>query len=92
MMWRYWDWDGGFLNSGLRLGMFAVMAVWWALILVAVVLSVRWLLRQERLARAGGGGGSPESAEDPLTILKKRYARGELTREQYEEIKETLLR
>ena len=32
----------------------------------------------------------PGAAEDPLTILKRRYARGELTREQFEQMKRDL--
>jgi hypothetical protein len=34
--------------------------------------------------------GSPTSPEDPLQVLKLRFARGEITKEQFEEMKRTL--
>ena len=37
-----------------------------------------------------GRGNSHGGAETPLDIAKRRYARGEITKEQYEEIKKTL--
>ena len=37
-----------------------------------------------------GKGEIIEEKEDPLTILKLRYAKGEITREEYEEMKKTL--
>jgi putative membrane protein len=46
-----------------------------ALLFVGVVAGVRWLLAQE--SRGHGG-------ETPLDIVKKRYARGELTKEEFE--------
>ncbi len=92
MMWRYWNWNNGYWGTGWHFAMLLGMVLWWGLIIAAVVLFVRWLLRQERGVRPGTGGGPAAEAEDPLLIIKRRYARGELTREQYEELKETLLR
>jgi len=56
-------------------------------------------LIQENLRRIGGGGASPVttdrqtptgSPEDPLQVLKLRFARGEITREEFEEMKKVL--
>lgn len=41
------------------------------------------------LVKGFGGGGSP-SQETALDILKKRYARGEITKEQFDEMKKDL--
>jgi putative membrane protein len=57
--------------------------VFWALIAGAVVLLVFWGLRQ---ASPAGGGLS----RSPLDVLMERYARGELTREQYEQMRRDL--
>lgn len=46
-----------------------------ALLVVGVVAGIRWLSGQESRGRGG---------ETALDILKKRYARGELTKEEFE--------
>lgn len=89
MMWRYYgDAYPGAWGWGMMLG----MVLWWALIIAALVFFVRWLVRREGV-RLGGGVPGPLAAgeEEPLAIAKRRYARGEITREQYEELRETLL-
>ena len=53
------------------------MAVFWGGIIFLVVWGIRTLTNR-------GGQASPP---DPLTVLKERYARGEITREQYEQIR-----
>lgn len=59
-----------------------LMMGFWVLILAGVGLIVGWLLRQ---------APSGESASRrPLDILKERYARGEITREQYEQMRRDL--
>jgi putative membrane protein len=66
---------GGILNLVITLG-----------VIVGIVLLVIWLIR-----RVGGEGGaltagrraSPSSARE---ILQTRYVRGELTREQYQQM------
>ena len=56
---------------------------------VLVVLAVIWLVRAPSERGSSGGSSSPVS-ETPLDILKARYARGEISREEYEEIREHL--
>ena len=60
------------------------MLVFWGLIIVGLVLAVRWLWDQ---SRSGAGTGITDA---PLDILKRRYARGEITREEYERMKHDL--
>jgi putative membrane protein len=42
--------------------------------------------------RSGGWGAGPPPRETPLDILKRRYAAGEITREEYERMREDVER
>ena len=55
----------------------------WILLLIAVVLIVYFLMRMLK-----GSGTSPH--ETPLDVLKKRYAKGEISKEKFEEMKKDL--
>lgn len=64
-------------------GMWLFMLLFWGLIIIGIVTLVRWL--------AGRGSHKNQPAtETPLEILKKRYARGEIEREEYEKMKKDL--
>jgi putative membrane protein len=52
--------------------------LFWVLILVGVVALAKWLFL---------GGSWAGQAGRPLDILKARYARSEITREQYEQMR-----
>ena len=54
------------------------MALFWVLVIVGIVV----------LARSLGNGPAP--GRGPLDILNERYARGELTRDQFEQMKRDL--
>ena len=58
---------------------------WFWIILFALAIYLIYINNQQKIGP--GPGGPPET---PLEILKKRYARGEITREQFEEIKREL--
>lgn len=62
-----------------------ISIVVWALIISGIVLSVVWLIRN-----ANRSGQAIRSSESPLDILKARYARGEITKEQFDAIKQDL--
>ncbi len=71
-----WGWGyGGWANWMGWLGPL-VMIAFWALIIVGGVFLIRFLVRQ------GQGRGRDDS---PLEILKRRYAQGEISKEEYEE-------
>ncbi|MEW6035003.1 MAG: SHOCT domain-containing protein [Candidatus Micrarchaeota archaeon] len=82
MMWSPY---GGMMGYGDMMGYYSwgwiVSLVFWILLFVAIVLLVYWLYRSIR------GGGAALSA---LEILKQRYAKGEITKKQYEEMREEL--
>ena len=54
----------------------------WALIVTALILGVRWLRRQ----------GPHGHSSTPLEILRARYARGELSRQDFESMRQDLER
>lgn len=74
--WHYgWDWGWGHMIFGSLM-----MVLLWGGIIVAIVVAVRWL-----------GGGPSHSATPPaahntaLEILRERFARGEIDKEEFEE-------
>lgn len=78
---------GGFFLGGL-------MSVLWTVVIVLLVL---WVTRNwsnltsyaRRTASSFQTGGTPAS-QTPLEILQTRYAKGEITREEYETIRRDL--
>jgi putative membrane protein len=73
---RPWDW-GHPMMWGWGMGMMVMMLVFWGLVIGGVVLLVRWL--------AGLGSGREGGGRDrALEILRERYARGEIDREEFE--------
>ena len=55
------------------------------LFVLLIVLAVLSLVSPA--GRPAAGEAIPPSAESPIEILQRRYAKGEITKEQYEEIK-----
>ena len=55
--------------------------IWW----IAWIIFLVWIF-----AMPSAFSGKKREKETPLDILKKRYARGEITKEEFEEKKETL--
>ncbi len=63
------------------------MMLLWALLIVGIVLLIVWLVRQS----GSRGGGSDDRVETALDILKKRYAKGEIGKEEFEQMKRELM-
>jgi putative membrane protein len=57
-----------------------MILVFWGLIIVGLVLGLRWLVSQSRESRS----------DTALDILRQRYARGELDKEEFEAKKRDL--
>ena len=85
-MYVHWGYGGlGWLGIiGILL-----MVLLWALVIALIVLGLRWLIRADRGSRLGGPGAGPRP-DDPLEILRQRYARGEIDDEEYTRRKRTL--
>ncbi|MDC1174177.1 SHOCT domain-containing protein [Bacteriovoracaceae bacterium] len=72
--------DGSsFLDWGHGFGMF----FWWGIFIVAIVFVVIFLVKR--------GSQDEQEKESPLEIAKRRYAKGEISKEEFEEIKKNLV-
>jgi putative membrane protein len=74
-MWHSW---------GTGIGMFFMLLLG-IITIVGIVFLVRWVLDQTTTQQRG------RSEDSALDILNKRYARGEINKEEYEEKKKDLL-
>jgi putative membrane protein len=87
----------GFAGIGL-LGQYhehyGMMGGWWMWIMwiVGFILFVFLVFLLASSFRNGGRGTPPTPRETPLDVLKKRYAAGEITREEYEQMRKDLER
>lgn len=69
-------WMDGFWGGGF------MMFFWWLLIIIAIVALVKWAMNQRT--------ATPKE-ETPMDILEKRYAGGEISKEEFEERKKDLM-
>ncbi|MGA7616353.1 MAG: SHOCT domain-containing protein [Thermoanaerobaculia bacterium] len=69
------------MHWGYGYGMGFGMIFWWVFLLILLGVIIWGMSRAMRGGASAPGAGSTASAEQ---ILKERYARGEITREDYE--------
>jgi putative membrane protein len=85
---RYGDWHmGPGMMGGWGMGWFGgiFMIVFWILMLVGLVMLIKWLFQS-----TSRGKGNGQSGLRALEILKERYARGEIDKTQFENMKRDL--
>jgi putative membrane protein len=79
-MMHYWNW-----NWGMNLW----MLLWYLMVVAILALAFYGVVA---LVTRGKGGQllAPLAPDDPLRILKQRYARGEISEEEYRRMREEL--
>ncbi len=89
-----WQWSRGFgMMPGMMFGygrfagpvvglMMLSMILFWIAVILGIVWVVRWMAEQS-------GRRGPDDV-DPLEIIRRRYARGEINREEYERLRQDL--
>lgn len=76
-----WEWDWHSWTWGMGITMF-FMVVFWSLVIGLVV----WLI--VRLSRRDSG--SQEEKRTAIDIARERYAKGDITKEQFDQIRKDL--
>lgn len=74
-----WGWWGGWLG-------WIFMFVFWALIIIGLIFLVKWLVSLSR-----SRGQYEKGSDSVLDILKQRYARGEINKEEFDQKKRDLM-
>lgn len=78
-------WGRGMMGNMRSPGLGMMMPLWCLggpLLWIAIIAGVIWLLTTQLQKRGGAQSGSV--GETPLDILKTRYAKGEITKEQFD--------
>ena len=78
---RPYDWGMHYMWGPWGIGMMLMMLVFFGLVVAALVLGIRWLVTQGRESRS----------DSALDILRQRYARGEIDKDQLEALKRDLV-
>jgi putative membrane protein len=87
---RYGDWQmGRWMMGGWGMGWFGMifMIIFWGLIIVGLVLLIRWLIQNT----SGKGQTGVRTGSNAIDILKGRYAKGEISRDEFESMKKDIL-
>lgn len=70
-------WGGGWGFFGM-----VHMVLWWFLLVLGIVVLAKWLF--------GGAGGRKASEDHALGLLRERYARGEIGKEEFDQKKKDM--
>ena len=78
-----WEWYEG-MHSGMAFGGFWMVLFW-----VAVIALIVWVVKI--LTERTGYHTDTSDTKKPLNITKERYAKGEIDKEEFEQLKKDLL-
>ena len=56
------------------ISMMGVMLVFWGLVIAGLVIGIRWLVAERK----------PPAGDRALAVLRERYARGDISKEEFE--------
>ncbi len=87
MDWNIFGWWGG-MAIMMLIGL-AFMVLFWGGIILLIVWAIRQMSGPRRETMVAPGPPAASQSR-PLEIARERYARGEITKEQYEQIKKDL--
>jgi len=79
--WMMGDWGMGWFGM-------IFMLLFWVLVIAGIVFLIRWLV-QNTGSKSSSGAGTGSQAMD---ILKERYAKGEISQDEFESMKKEILR
>lgn len=84
MMGGYGGYGGGFFGVGI-----VFMLIFWILLILGIAAFLKWAAGHKKL---GGccGHDKEKSADSALEVLRQRYARGEIDKNKFEEMKKDL--
>lgn len=82
---RAYEWGWGmhptlWIWGAWGIGMILFMLLFWGLVITGIVLAIRWLV----------SAGKESRSDAALEILRQRYARGEINRDEFEAKKRDL--
>jgi putative membrane protein len=67
-----------------------IVLILFLLLIGGAVAAVIWFARQGSSGGSTGQRQGPRTEDEPLEILRRRYARGEIDREEFERMREEL--
>lgn len=87
-----WGMMGPWMMSGFGFPLIGgiLMFLFWVLIIGGIVWLVAWLARGGAQSASSALTNTSNANQTPLDIVKVRYAKGEITKEQFEEMKRDL--
>ena len=85
MMWGWPNMMGGFFGGGMGCISMILGFIFFILIIVGIILLIVWLVK-----RLTHSGIEDKTGSKALEVLKERYAKGEITKDQYESMKKDL--